>query len=79
MSAPDLDLIGMAVTEAQAVLELVAEKLGADKPLEADTAFTLFAAVTAAISRLDAVHDALQDTIDSSDTPLAVAAPEALQ
>ena len=75
MSAPDLDLIGMAVTEAQAVLELVAEKLGADKPLEADTAFTLFAAVTAAISRLDA----LQDTLDGSDTPLAVAAPEALQ
>ncbi|MDH4466151.1 MAG: hypothetical protein QE290_19155 [Acidovorax sp.] len=79
MSAPDLERAGIAVTEAQAVLELVAEKLGADKPLEADTAFTLFAAVAAAISRLDAVHDALQYALDGSDTSLAVAAPEALQ
>ena len=35
--------IGMAVCEAQAVLQLVADKLRTTGPLPADEAFTLFA------------------------------------
>ena len=72
----DLNRIGMAVTEAQAVLELVAEKMTTDKPLEADTAFTLLAAVTAAISRLDAVHDALQETVKPETITIVTGVPQ---
>lgn len=54
--------ITAAVTEAQSVLELVAERL-ADREAEED--FTLHAAVRAAIGRLDSVHETL--AIDGMD------------
>lgn len=67
--------IGMAVTEAQAVLQLVADKLRTSGPLADDEVFTLFAAVTVAIDRLDVVHDVLH----AADEPLVAQAPGAMQ
>lgn len=75
MSA-DIGRIGLAVSEAQAVLELVAEKLSTDKPLESDEAFRLFAAVSAAIERLDAVHDALQETVEPEPIAIVTGVPQ---
>lgn len=75
MSA-DIGRIGLAVTEAQAVLGLVAEKLSTDKPLEADQAFTLFAAVSAAIQRLDSVHDALQEIVQPEPITIVTGVPQ---
>lgn len=76
MSA-DMGQIGLAVTEAQAVLELVAERLSDDKPLTTHRALTLFGAISAAIERLDAVHDILEETVEPA--PFAVTIVESLQ
>lgn len=75
MNAPFTGEIGMAVTEAQAVLQLVADKLRTSDPLDAHEAFTLFAAVTVAIERLDVVHEVLH----AADEPLVALAPGAIQ
>lgn len=77
MSTPDIGQIGLVVTEAQAVLELVAEKLSADKPLESDEAFRLFVAVSAAVQRLDSVHDILQEAVEPE--PIVIITVETLQ
>lgn len=74
----DYAAIGMAVVEAQGVLELVADKLDTETPLAPDEAFTVYAAVRAAIARLDAVHDLLQLTVDVP-APLVAKAPGAVQ
>lgn len=75
MSAAFTGEIGMAVTEAQAVLQLVADKLRRSDVLPADEVFTLFAAVTVAIDRLDVIHEVLQ----AADAPLMAQTPGALQ
>ena len=67
--------IGMAVTEAQAVLQLVADKLHSSGPLAADEAFNLYVAVTVAIGRLDGIHDVLH----AADEPLLARAPGVVQ
>lgn len=55
---PVLAEVVAAVTEAQAILQLVADKLHTSDTLPAHDVFTLHAAVNAAIGRLDAVHQA---------------------
>lgn len=70
------DIIGIAVTEARAVLALVAEKLSTNKPLEVDQAFTLFAAVSAAIERLDSVHDTLQESVEPEPITIVTGVPQ---
>ena len=51
--------ISATVTEAQALLTLVRGQLRTGADIPADWVFTLHAAVSLAIQRLDAVHDAL--------------------
>lgn len=75
MSAP-ISEIAMAVTEAQAVLQLVADKLRTSEALAADDAFNLYVAVRVAIDRLDMVHDLAH--VEDAATPVEQA-PEALQ
>ncbi len=55
----DTALISSVITEAQAVLQLVADKLQTSDTLVADEVFTAFAAVMVAIERLDLVHEHL--------------------
>jgi hypothetical protein len=71
MSAGD---ISAAVTEAQAVLTLVRRQLRTGLDIPAERVFTLHAAVSLAIQRLDAVHDALhaQEDVIVTGVPTAV-------
>ena len=67
--------ISTAATEAQAVLQLVADKLRTSDALPADEVFNLYVVVQVAIERLDAVHEALH----AADEPLVAQAPKELQ
>ena len=51
--------IAAAVTEAQAVVELVAQRLGTGAPLTDDQMFQLNAALQVALRRLDGVHQSV--------------------
>lgn len=57
MNAALVEIVA-AVTEAQAVVELVAQRLGG-APLVDDQQFTLHAALNVALQRLDAVHESV--------------------
>ena len=72
---PALVEITAAVTEAQAVVELVAKRLGTVAPLTDEQQFQLHAALNLAVSRLDGVHDA----VFHAEPVAVVAEPGALQ
>ncbi len=76
--ATSINAIGMAVTEAQSVLELIAHRLKVDEAIPADEVFTLHVAVQTAIGRLDVIHDVLQVMEAIPATALATA-PEVMQ
>jgi len=66
--------IGMAATEAQSLLSLVADKLRTSEGLAADEVFNLYVAVQVAIDRLDVVHEVLP----AADAPLVAQSPGAI-